>query len=83
MSEIKGKITINNAPANADHWIVARIDESDLSLWYFGSWPFNAYEVAVRAAKEVNGIVLENDTKAYLTDAEIEHYAKLAAHYNE
>jgi len=56
----KGKIVINNTPDNADHWIVARIDGSDLSLWYWGSWPFDAYEVAKRAAQEINGIVLEN-----------------------
>lgn len=60
MNGLKGIATINNAPETADHWIVARIDESDLSLWYYGSWPFDAYEVAVRAAKAVNGIVLEN-----------------------
>ncbi len=50
-------VNINNMPATARTWIVAR--EVDGELWYYGSW--EKKEKAQEVAWEVGGIVVENE----------------------
>ena len=46
-------------PATHRPLVVARIDGSDLSLWYWGSWDREDKEKAIQAANEINGVLLE------------------------
>lgn len=52
---------INNLPDNTEKYVVARIDESDYSMWYWGSW--DDMVKAVQAAIEIGGIVVEREDK--------------------
>ena len=47
---------INKLPDNAKKFVVARIDETDCSLWYWGSW--DEKERAVQTAMAICGIVV-------------------------
>ena len=51
---------VKNVPESARYWVVARVDERDMQLWYWGSWEFGDYEKAKRAADDLGGVVLEN-----------------------
>ena len=55
MKECKTKI--NNMPDEVREFIVARIDEADCSLWYWGSW--DEKDRAVQTALAIGGIVVE------------------------
>ena len=55
MKECKTKI--NNMPDEVREFIVARIDEADCSLWYWGSW--DERDRAVQTALAIGGIVVE------------------------
>jgi len=48
---------INKLPDNAKKFVVARIDEADCSLWYWGSW--DERDRAVQTALAIGGIVVE------------------------
>lgn len=53
------EVKVNNLPATHRPLVVARIDGSDLSLWYWGSWDREDMEKAIQAANEINGVLLE------------------------
>ena len=50
-------MNINNTPATARTWIVAR--EVDGELWYYGSW--EEKEKAQEVAYDVGGVMVENE----------------------
>lgn len=53
------EVKVNNLPEDHRPLVVARIDGSDLSLWYWGSWDIEDKEKAIQAASEINGVLLE------------------------
>lgn len=94
----KCKIEVNNMPEEVRKYVVARIDERDMGLWYWGSW--DERDRAQTAAEEIGGVVLEADEEcehdcehcAYLecpkesealSEEMVEHYKKLAEHYDK
>ncbi len=48
---------VNNLPKEVEKYVVARIDDDSRELWYWGTW--TEEDDAVRAAKKLEGIVLE------------------------
>ena len=51
------KIEVNNMPEQAKKFVVARVDTSDMGLWFWGSW--DERERAQAAAEEIGGVVVE------------------------
>ena len=54
-----GKCKVNNMPEDVRAFVVARIDEADCSLWYWGSW--DDKESAVHTALDIGGMVLPKE----------------------
>ncbi len=50
--------TINNKPQDTEQYIVARIDDTDFSLWYWGSWD-DVEEASTVALELGNAVVIE------------------------
>lgn len=55
--KVRTMMNINNMPATARTWIVAR--EVDGELWYYGSW--EEKEKAQEVAYDVGGVMVENE----------------------
>ena len=53
---MKSEIKINNIPDNAKKYVVARMDETDCSIWYWGSW--DERDRAAQTAIAIGGIVI-------------------------
>ena len=52
---------VNNLPTYPlRKWVVASINGLDRSLWFYGSFDEDDRDRALEAAKEIEGIVLEN-----------------------
>ena len=50
------KVEVNNMPEKVHKFVVARVDTSDMRLWYWGSW--EELDRARQAAEEIGGVVL-------------------------
>lgn len=49
---------INNKPDETEKYIVARVDEADFSLWFWGSWD-DVEEASTVALELGNAVVIE------------------------
>ena len=50
------KIEVNNMPEKVRRYVVARVDVTDMRLWYWGSW--DEEHKARQAAEEIGGVVM-------------------------
>lgn len=48
---------VNNLPKEVEKYVVVKIEDDSRELWYWGTWAEE--DGAVRAAKKIDGIVLE------------------------
>lgn len=62
------QVTVNNVPEHASGYIVARVNEEDRSLWYWGCW--DSKEEAEECARNVEGVVVKSvpDLSKYLEE---------------
>lgn len=59
------EIKVNNVPKCAEEYkyIVARKADEVEGLWFYGAWNADHYDQAVRAAQDIDGILLENPNR--------------------
>ena len=55
-------LEVNNLPENLHNYIVVRIDDSNLTAWYWGCW--DDQDTAVEVAQEIGGIVVRKENLA-------------------